>query len=114
MMKCVEDRYDMDEQKCSEISFFNNLKECQMAKMFAMCCELDAGGGSIRYTYEAHSNAILHSYVTVCTTLIHQVKMRLPIKKQLPSNIQGKIAYYFCVFIVILNCHRLQTKAQSD
>ena len=103
-------------KKCGEVLFLsvdNNFETCQMGKVFPVCAVslVQMEDPSIMLTKPA--NTVLHAHVTVYPTLVHEVKMRLPIKNQLPSNIQGKTAYYFCVFIAILNCTRLQTKAES-
>ena len=100
-------------KKCDKIPFLSindNLEACQSGKVFLKC----GGGGSVRYAYEASSHEVLYSHVTVYPTPGSPVQDVISNQKQLHSNMQGKTAYYFCVFIAILNCNSLQTKTEMD
>ena len=102
-------RYDIGVNKIlSTIPFFDvddELRNCYSGRVFRMCGELGAGGGSIRYRYSSpHQLIFASSYVTVYPRILHQVKMRLHGKKYIPAKINGKVndSKYLLLFTFLL------------
>ena len=92
-------RYDIRVNKtCSEIPFFSvdgELVNFYSGRVYRMCGDLGAGGGSIRYRYSPpHWLIFDSSHVTVYPTVLHQVKVWLPGKKHIPAKINGKISIH--------------------